>query len=288
MNEPGLFLARFAMLAILLALAGIAMQARLSGSITFAGRARALVACAALFGALATVWWAMASVAAMAAMPLADLDRETLLAVLDATPLGIVTELRLAALAVVLVAAAILPRWTVVALAGLAALAANAWTGHAGATEGSVGTVQRLADIAHVGGAALWLGALLTFLVAILRPAHESPGSEPVGALAAFARTGTIVVAVLAVTGGLNTLIIAREGWSPTSAWSLLLGLKLVLFGTMLGLAALNRWRLTPALAACEPGARRRLTLSLIAETSAGLAIVALVAVLAMQSPGGA
>jgi putative copper resistance protein D len=72
-----------------------------------------------------------------------------------------------------------------------------------------------------------------------------------------------------------------------TSLWSKVLAAKLLLFAAMLGLAALNRWRLTPALAANAAGSGKQLRRSLCAETGLALGVLALVAVLGLLDPAG-
>ena len=70
----------------------------------------------------------------------------------------------------------------------------------------------------------------------------------------------------------------SRYGW--------LLGGTLLRFAGMLGLAALNRWRLTPALERGD-GAIGALRLSLAVETGAAIAIMTLVALLGTLDPIG-
>jgi len=282
--DSGLALARFAALAALLALAGIPLYFVTLRQWLLAKQSRRVLASLAVLSILASLWWAAASVAAMAAMPIGELDRTTLIAVLEATPTGTVLAVRLAAAALLLACLAATPRSVPAALTSLVALASSAWTGHSGAAEGGLGLAQRSLDVVHLGAASLWLGALLVFLASLKGPPDRS---RLVERLSAFARTGTIVVALLALTGVANALLITREGWSPASGWTLLLAAKLALFVAMLGLAGANRWRLTPALAAGAPGAERRLMVSLLLETGCALGIVALVAVLGMLDPSG-
>ncbi len=240
---------------------------------------RTVLAALALLGAGASVWWALESVAAMAGVPLADLDQPTAEAVLAATPLGAVMEWRLTVLACVIVAA-IVPlkvlRLPVMALAGAVALCSMALTGHAGASETAL---HRWADGLHLLAAALWIGALAAFLTDALRRRAD------VQALARFARTGSVVVAVLVLTGVVNTLAIA--GFPPVlqSRWFSLLAVKIALFGLMLALAAGNRWRIVPALERGEAGAEARLRRSLLLELAAGLGVVAVVAMLGVLDP---
>lgn len=287
MDSTGLILSRGLAYAALLLAAGVplyGLTARTGSPVS--GRQRLGLIGLALAAGAASAWWALESVAAMAGLPLSGLDRETVSVVLAATPLGTVLEWRLTALAGLVVAALVPLRHTrrlLLVLAGAAALCTMAWTGHAGATEGGAGTLHRAADVVHLLAAATWLGALLTFL------AHAFGRAEGFEhELAAFARTGTGIVALLLLTGVVNTLSIA--GWPLdaahlTSPWGLLLGVKLALFGAMLGLAAINRWRLTPALASADATARRHLRISLLVETGLGLGVVAVVAMLGVLDP---
>lgn len=262
----------------LLLVAGLPLQALVGGR-ALSGRMRAALVLLALMAGAASVWWALESVAAMAGLPLAELDQLTAEAVLAATPLGAVMEWRLTALACVAVAA-IVPlkvlRLPIIALAGADALCSMALTGHAGASEWPL---HRWADGLHLIAAALWIGALVAFVGEALFCKPDSV------ALARFARTGSVVVAVLVLTGAVNTLAIS--GFPPVwqSRWMGLLALKIALFALMLALAAGNRWRIVPALERGEVGAEVRLRRSLLLELAAGLGVVAVVAMLGVLDP---
>lgn len=279
MEPGGLIGARAACYLALLLVAGLPLHALAAGR-PLSGRGRFALAVLALGGAVASAWWALESVAAMAGIGLAELDQPTAEAVLAATPLGAVMEWRLTAL-VAVIAAAALPlralRAPVMALGGAVALCSMAWTGHAGASELAL---HRWADALHLLAAATWIAALVSFVAGAL-----SPETPDVAGLARFARTGSAVVAVLILTGTVNTLAIA--GWPPVlhSRWSVLLAIKIALFALMLALAANNRWRIVPALERGEPGARGRLRRSLLAELAAGLGVVVLVALLGVLDP---
>lgn len=184
----------------------------------------------------------------------------------------------------------------ILALAGSVAVATLVWSGHAGATEGTAGTVHRVSDILHLIAAAVWIGAIGAFLLLIApQRLREWPGGLQIAArsLDQFSRVGTICVLVIAATGLINSqMIVGAEnlGRSLGSPYGQLLLAKLLLFGMMLALAAANRWRLTPALAAlvassdvdstdADPDAAlAAMRRSLIIEASAALAILALVA----------
>lgn len=280
METPGLILSRAVAYLALLLVAGVplfALTARKGASLPL----RAALAIFAVTAGVASAWWALESAAAMAGTTLGQLDQQTAEAVLAATPLGVVMEWRLTAL-VAVVLATVLPlkalRVPVLALAGGAALMSMAWTGHAGASEVSG---HLWADVIHLLAAATWIGALAVFL------AQAMAGKADAAVLAAFARTGSVVVALLILTGVMNTLAIAGWPVPVSSRWAVLLAVKLALFALMLGLAAVNRWRIVPALERAEEGAAARLRRSIAMEAAAGLAVICVVAWLGVLDPAG-
>jgi putative copper resistance protein D len=104
-------------------------------------------------------------------------------------------------------------------------------------------------------------------------------------------------VALLTVTGLGNSWFLVgpdRLASLPQTLWGQLLIGKLVLFALMCGLAAMNRFRLTPALdAAFDEGTGvasplGRLRRSVLLETLAGALLLALVAVMGVQAPPAA
>lgn len=284
MEQTGLIAARALVYAALLGAAGIplylatqAPRARLARGLGLTTAAFALVA------ALASLWWLAEAVAAMAALPLAELDTQMVRDVAAATPLGAVLHWRMIALAALVAAALLRLPAIAAALAGLAAMAGLAFTGHAGATVDTAGTWHRIADAAHLAAAACWIGALIVFLANALR--RKDNDRDLVVPLSRFANTGSLIVAVLFVTGTINTVLTAGWPLPLSSQWMLLLALKLGLLAAMLALAAANRWRLTPALDRGEPGAKAALRRSLALELSCGIAILAVVAVLGTLDP---
>lgn len=108
-------------------------------------------------------------------------------------------------------------------------------------------------------------------------------------ALDQFATVGTVCVLLLVATGILNGILIAglpAFDHLAVSTYARLLAVKLALF-------AANRWRLAPALrVGAEAGtvvqSLKALRRSLVAEGSAALAILALVAWLGTLEPPGA
>ena len=287
--EGGLIAARAVSYAALLLVAGVPAYLVIAGGARAATlRLRGMLSGLAVIAGAGVIWQMLASVAAMAGLTLSELDGATLAAVLDATPLGTVLEVRMLALMLVLVAMWVLPqgvRLPVSAVFGCIALASGVWLGHAGASEA---LLHRIADAVHLLASAVWLGALAVLFASLF--SRDRP-EQITRNLFGFARTGTVIVIVLVATGIANTVFIT--GWpippeALQSDWALTLGIKLALFAAMLVLAALNRWRFTPALARNPgPAAIRALRWSLGLEAVAGIAVVLAVAVLGTLSPLG-
>ena len=144
------------------------------------------------------------------------------------------------------------------------------WGGHAAA-----GTPAHLAaDIAHLLAAAAWVGGLLPLILALR--AHVPVGKT----LRRFSSMGMAAVGVLAATGIVNTLALETLPGlvgTPHGHWLLV---KLGLFTAMLGLAARNRFVLTPR---GEPAPLVRATL---VETGLAVMLLAVVGLLGTLPPG--
>ncbi|WP_232476141.1 copper homeostasis membrane protein CopD [Flavisphingomonas formosensis] len=278
MTEGVLIAARFALMLDLALLMGLPLFWWVMG---LAGQRWVMIALA-LGGILMSALWLLASAASMTGSAMAPPDWTTAWILLTLTPIGLVLAVRGVALLVACMCAAThRPRMTLIP--ALIAAATLAWTGHAGATENMTGSLHRIADVAHVWAAAAWIGALAVLLHSLLTLRAGTADVRRVARmLTRFSAMGTMVVLTLAASGSINMIMIV--GWEQlpalaASRYGMLLGIKLALFGLMLGLAAINRWTLTPALDGTTAGsAVGRLRLSLLIETGAATAIVALVA----------
>ncbi|WP_309091962.1 copper homeostasis membrane protein CopD [Phenylobacterium sp.] len=186
--------------------------------------------------------------------------------------------------------------WGLMIVTGLIVAASFAWTGHGAATEGPGGLLHLVADIFHAIAAALWLGALTALTILLLRRA--APDDLAIHrALHGFAGLGTLAVALLVLTGLVNSWFLiglARVGDMGTSLYGQLLIAKLVLFAFMLAFAAGNRFRLTPVFGSVLEGgqdprqALQRLRRSVVAETLVGAVLLAVVAVIGTLAPPSA
>lgn len=237
--------------------------------------------------------------ASMAGVAITDVDSASLKTMIADTPMGHAWAVRIAALALALFAGLALKRRETRAGLGLAtlpggvALATLAWTGHGAAGEGLAGAVQLVADIVHLAAAGAWVGALAGLGVLVCRAAAADDVALAHRALDGFALVGTIIVGLIVATGAINGYLLVGPGHVlalPSSLYGRLLLAKLTLFGVMLGLAAANRYRHTPALhAAIRDGgtdqAVRALRRSLAVEGGAAAAILGLVAWLGTLAP---
>jgi putative copper resistance protein D len=236
----------------------------------------------------------LALIAAMIGSSIADVDWQTSRSIIAETPIGAAWVVRMVALIACLLAALLIKRsdeTRLLAVLGTsaAALATLVWTGHAGASEGLAGGIHQASDMLHMIAAAIWLGGLAAFLAMLRVPDDGLWGNRlkvSHRALDSFARTGTICVAVIIVTGLINSQILV--GISNITAlfdslYGWLLFAKLLLVGLMMMLAAQNRWRLTPRLGqALADGdaakAASALRASILLEAAAGVAVLAAVA----------
>lgn len=243
----------------------------------------------------------LALMAAMMGTSIADIDWAMCRTILFETPIGNAWLVRIAALVAALVAAlaidrSVKRRLITVATASAIALSTLVWTGHAGASEGTLGSLHKASDILHMLAAAIWLGGIAAFLRILQAPDDGIWGDRLTVAhrsLDSFSRVGTICVAVIVITGMINgQILVGLSNISSVfeSTYGQLLVLKLVLVGAMLFLGAKNRWRLTPDLGMVLPEgntatAVAALRTSLLLEAGAGLAILGLIAWLGMLEP---
>jgi putative copper export protein len=135
--------------------------------------------------------------------------------------------------------------------------------------------------VLHLWVAAFWFGALW--------PLYRLTKLEPHAAaavIARFSRVAAWLVPGLAVAGLMMAVAILPDWQAMRSPYGLLLAGKVLGFTILMGLAALNRFRLGPALALGSLAAARSLRLSLIGELVVIAAVLAITASMtAMFSP---
>jgi len=184
------------------------------------------------------------------------------------------------------------PAWTVAVVLSAFAVATIAWTGHAQKGVIAGAGLHLLGDVLHLIAAAAWIGAL-AWLLLLLIPYTQAPRREIEHALAGFSGVGPGVVAMLVITGIVNSLFLigpqnALSLWR--NAYGLTLLIKLALFAMMFALAAVNRYRLTPRLATAANRRSTEQTLgafkgTIAAETALAILVLAAVALLGVLPP---
>lgn len=241
--------------------------------------------------------------ASMTGVAPGDVDRESVDAVLTGTSIGAAWQIRVAALLAAIWLSVMGWRKPKLGLAfaamtGAVALGSLAWTGHGAASEGSTGWIHLVSDIVHLLAAGVWIGALFALGLLLCRRTSDMSGEHVIlshRTLEGFSTVGTIVVALIVLSGLVNSWILIGPANIPalfTTLYGQLLLAKLALFVAMLGLAWANRFRLTPALAtalrADDHGvAVQALRRSLVLEAAAALAILLFVAWLGLLAPPG-
>ena len=303
MGDWSLIVVRFGVYLTLAALFGLSafslygLRARERGN---ALALRAWLVGSAALGLLLSAVWVVLMASSMAGTPLWPIDREAIGALLTGSAIGAAWKLRMVALVGAALAALLAAGrgvWLgVVALCSAVALGTLAWTGHGAMDDAPVGWVHLIADILHLVASGAWVGALLGLILLVSRPAARVDAAHlslTHRALHGFGAIGTALVGTIVVTGLVNGWMLVGIGnvaSLPTTLYGQLLIAKLALFVAMLGLASLNRFRLTPAFERSIAGddhtrAFAALRASLAIETACVVTILGLVAWLGTLAP---
>lgn len=187
---------------------------------------------------------------------------------------------------------------TAVAVLGLAILAAGSgrrWAGLAGALlvglsftlTGHAATAQPRwltgpALLLHTLCGAFWLASLVPLWWGL-----RLPPAAAHALLRRFSAVALVLVGLLALAGG--TLAWVQLGGDVAAAWRTAYGWRLIgklsLVAGLVAVAALNRIRLTPALATAAPGAAGSLRRSLAVDLALGLGVLAVTASFPFSPP---
>ena len=264
---------------------------------------RPLVLGAALLTLSGALVWLMAETRDMGGESVATVDLTVLWTIMTETRFGFACCVRivllLASVGVCFALTRLETLWRVQAILGGAITTSLAWTGHGATQIGRTAGLHLAADLLHLFAAGIWGGALVPLVLVALR-ARRSGDFEDIrmlsSALQAFSRVGAGVVAVLVASGILNVYFLVDPAqWREdvTSVYGRVLGVKLTLFVAMVGVAALHRYRTTPALhAALRRGIAptaglEGATSSLLLETALAASVLGAVSVLGTLAPPG-
>jgi putative copper resistance protein D len=303
MPELSLISVRFALYIVLASLFGLSafsLYGLRTGERSKALALRFWLGSSAVIGLLLSTVWLDIMASSMAGTPPWPIDQEAIGGLLTGSAIGAAWKVRMIALAIAAVAAMAAAGRSaglaIVMAASAVALATLAWTGHGAMDENASGWVHLAADILHLIASGAWLGALFGLVLLVSRPAARVDAahlSMTHRALHGFGAIGTLVVATIVVTGlynGWMLIGIGNVSTLPSTLYGQLFILKMVLFIAMLGLAWLNRFRLTPTferaiIAHDANAALSALRSSLAIETACIITIFALVAWLGTLEP---
>jgi putative copper resistance protein D len=214
--------------------------------------------------------WFLMAVAGMAG----TLDVQAIIQTITATLFGQLFGLRMAALAAL---ALVLKRGARLAvLLGLLALSLPAATSHAAAASPAGFTaIGGSLDAIHLITAGFWIGGL-----AVLLQLHRRGEPNILLALSLFSEWAMIAVLLLVMTGLINAAsILLGDTGAPSPVYLGVLATKLVLAAGMLGLAAMNRFRLMPQ------SRDQTIARNAALELGAGVTVVLLAGVLGQLQP---
>ncbi|MDR7599315.1 MAG: copper resistance protein CopC [Armatimonadota bacterium] len=167
--------------------------------------------------------------------------------------------------------------WTA-GLAGGAALLGITVTSHAWA----VGPLAAAVDWLHLAAASVWVGGLACVAV-LLSAARPRDSTAPI--LRAFSRWAGYSLAVVAATGA-YAVVLHVPSWDALAAtgYGRWLVAKILLVAVLVGLGALNRYRLLPRLEVAR-GTLRRLRLSVRAEVAVASLVLLAAGAIAVTPP---
>jgi putative copper resistance protein D len=234
---------------------------------------------------LSALAWLSLEAISMSGLPAREaLSPATLGTVVAQTQFGRVWLARFLGAGLALIAILGKPRLILGGVASGFVLVALAAMGHGGSGRGVAGALHLGIDAAHLLAAGAWLGALVP-LVPVVRSAERGDERRRRFAVDTTARFSTLGLFSMQVifASGVGNACYMLSGFPALvdSTYGRWLLAKLVLFAAILGLAAINRWRLRPRLEF------HGLARNAVAECVLGFGIVAIVGELGITIPAG-
>lgn len=246
-------------------------------------RTRPLVFGAALLALLSALIWLALVIVEFGGTDAASFV-STSKTILFETDFGPVWLVRLAfALLLVFFAASRISTVATLALATVV-LGSQAWVGHAAIG----GTTHRVVQIAHLLPAGAWLGGLLPLALSLRQIARETADrGKSLDILMHFSAMGIVSVAMITLTGALNTWLVIGRIPNLSDDYDQVLIFKIAMFIAMLALALFNRLHLLPKLRAPSDGGivLRLLLWSVLLEQVIGVSIILAASIMGQTSP---
>lgn len=235
---------------------------------------------AAAIGAVGAAWAVPVQAALGTGQGVGALFQGGVMRAVLADGFGIALVLATAGLATI---AATVRRWPVVAMLGsVAVLVSFPLVGHTRVDDVAVGSV---ADVVHVGAAAVWTGGLALLLLALRRTVDGSDRARLVGRFSTLATASVVVVGVTGLVLSWTEVRSFDALTSTTYGWTLVA--KIVVVGLVVAAGAYNNRSLVPAVVAApdDPAPRSRMAKVLGAEIAGVVGVVAITAVLVNVTP---
>ena len=212
---------------------------------------RRLVLAAAALVLISALALLLSQSALMAGSPAAGFDPATIGAVLLETRFGQIWSWHLVIALILVLASFGRPNWrhSAILVLSLLLLASLAWIGHAAMGEGAARIAHELNQTAHLLAAGLWLGGLVPLAWWLRRAStkQDDPGITLIrDVIRHFSKMGYVAVGVIALSGAVNTLLLVGNLGAFLGTPYRLLGLKILLFLAMAGIALVNRLYITP------------------------------------------
>lgn len=171
-------------------------------------------------------------------------------------------------------------------LCSLGLLLSQALIGHAAMHDGMLGLIHRLNHMVHLLSAAYWFGCLLPLLACMYYTRKPELRPFAIATLIRFSSWGHVAVALVILTGIVNTAIVLQR-WPTelTSLYQCLLVIKILLVGIMAAVAVYNRYRLVPLMGKDSGHTERRFVLMTWIEWGLALLVLLLVSLFATLAP---
>ncbi|WP_315707591.1 copper homeostasis membrane protein CopD [Brenneria uluponensis] len=175
-------------------------------------------------------------------------------------------------------------RQRVLLVSGLAQLCGLAFVGHAVMLDGWPGALQRINQVVHLIAASFWVGGLLPLLI-LMRDRQMQNRTDAICIMMRFSRYGHLAVALVIVTGIINSVMILGLPLVSFALYSQLLSVKIFLVALMVMIALANRYWLVPRLRQESATARHKLIRLTQLELALATVVLMLVSIFATQAP---
>jgi putative copper resistance protein D len=252
------------------------------------GRVRRMIAVAIVVAAITTMAWIGLEAAQMGDGWIDGVNPGVLADVLFDTTFGRVWQWRLG-LALILVGALAIrrhDRWAFVVPVSALLLASLGLTGHAIIQSGHVGALHRVNDALHLLATGAWLGGLLPFVLCLGQFHRPQLRSEVGITLRRFSSVGHFIVALVVLTGVINTaLTVGAWPIDLSSPYQTMLAIKIAIVAAMIAMALFNSYVLAPRMTNETGLALQALKIDSIAEVALGTTVLALVSAFGILAP---